>query len=75
MNDKTFGRKPTLMKADDVIVGDFYLIKALEDSEVVVEQEWARADTEETVTIPKQGTLEQVTKVTVNSGVVLGFRK
>lgn len=75
MSEMMFGRKPTILKTNDAIEGKFYLIKALEASEVEVEVSWSRSTGTETITLPAQGTLEQVDKVTVNSGVVLGFRK
>jgi hypothetical protein len=75
MSDKSFGSKPTLINAGDTIVGNFYLIKALEDSTVTVKTTWSRAAETETIDIVAQGTLEQLTEITVDSGKVLGFRE
>lgn len=74
MSAKDFGTKPVIIKAGETESGNFYIIKALEDSSVTVKQSWQNASETETIDLAAQATLEQVTEVTVVSGVVLGFR-
>lgn len=74
--DVEYGQNGVFISAAGVTVadGDFYTIKALEDSVVEITSNWENGTVDQSVSLVNQGTLEGAfTKVTVVSGSVVCY--